>query len=220
LLTDCSYLDPVDWSAKDKFEQFNSAFGLHFVLQKIFTGEVKETMSSGSTTTMLDSTGLAGTSLFESDIYSFATPKRDLRKQFEVLHQNLTLSLLSNKELRPYTKVATECLQSVSRNIYKYEPRVLLASYGAVILVTIIALTLGLIAMIHNGVPSDTTFSRIMLTTRNTTLDKLARGQGLGEPTKELLKTKIKFGVVEGHPGFGVKGETLTLRKPKKGVLQ
>ena len=74
---------------------------------------------------------------------------------------------------------------------------------------------------------SDTLFSRILVTTRNPTLDHLSVGACLGgDPfPKELRKTKLRFGVLmedeprEGplgrveHCCFGTRGETTNIVK-------
>ncbi|RPA76334.1 hypothetical protein BJ508DRAFT_379502 [Ascobolus immersus RN42] len=210
------YRDPVNWWNATEAPNFNTAYGLHYVLQALYSGFVGETDSSGATTVMFDNSSLTGTGLFESDGYSFATPRLNLREKFEELHQNLTLSLLSTPDLRPYMKTAVDCQRFNTRNIYKYEPAVLLASYGAAILVSLISLILGGLALVQNGIPSDTGFSRIMLATRNPTLDKLAYGQGLGEPSEGIMSTRVKFGVIGEGVGFGVEGEVRRLKKPGK----
>jgi hypothetical protein len=64
--------------------------------------------------------------------------------------------------------------------------------------------------MYQNGVASDTLFSRIMVTTRNPTLDRLSVGACLGgDPfPKDLTKTKLRFGVLlEEEPREGPLGK-------------
>ena len=96
--------------------------------------------------------------------------------------------------------------------------------YAIAIAVSLCSIITGIIALWSNGFCSDTTFSKIMVTTRNPTLDKLVRsypGVALGgDPMpKELEKTQLRFGVnqkpsgEEGtpllmHTAFGLAKET------------
>ena len=94
------------------------------------------------------------------------------------------------------------------------------------------SIVVGIIALRSNGFCSDTTFSKIMVTTRNPTLDKLVRsypGVALGgDPMpKELDRTRLRFGVIKEasgpdrdestpllkHTAFGLASETAPINK-------
>jgi hypothetical protein len=66
--------------------------------------------------------------------------------------------------------------------------------------------------LFNNGVAADMSFSQVLVTTRNPTIDAICAGAGLGGDniTGEMLGTELKFGELlggEGHASFGVPGE-------------
>lgn len=129
-------------------------------------------------------------------------------------------------------------------NVYSYSRRILLSSYGAGVLLTLLIVIFGTSAILKNGVVHNSNFSGIMCATRNPDFDELARGSCLAaEPMrKDVKKVKVLFGVLDnggnnghegglemddrrrvgsgqgqgsvGHAAFGVKG---TVRRFKKG---
>ncbi|KAH8679682.1 hypothetical protein BGZ60DRAFT_481059 [Tricladium varicosporioides] len=116
-----------------------------------------------------------------------------------------------------------------SVNVFAYNARNLLLAYGIALLATLFALTLGLRAIFLNGVSHNSSFSGMLCTTRNPTLDALAKGRTLGaEPLeRDIGKTRLRFGElrgkriekgwvrgrVVGRLGFGVEGEVGELRR-------
>jgi hypothetical protein len=99
--------------------------------------------------------------------------------------------------------------------------------YAIVVSITFVFIIVGFWSIHQNGVASQTTFSSIMVTTRNPTLDRLSVGACIGgHPLpKELAGTKLKFGVLleDGAPGnsfgrvehcaFGTESETKEIVK-------
>lgn len=85
-------------------------------------------------------------------------------------------------------------------NVYVYDVGVLIGAYLAVACVAIAALGIGLIALKRNGHSGDTSFSGVVLSTRNPTLDQACEGG-----RQELLATRIKFGTLRTNdrPAFG-----------------
>jgi hypothetical protein len=84
----------------------------------------------------------------------------------------------------------------------------------------------------QDGATFNVGFSRIMVTTRNTTLDEISRGACLGNDPfpMELMNTQLKFGVLNeggheqeymgienlqgaGHCAFGVPSEITPIRR-------
>jgi hypothetical protein len=96
--------------------------------------------------------------------------------------------------------------------------------YAIVMFVSFCSIIAGAISLHKNGYCSDTTFSKIMVTTRNPTLDRIVKsylGVALGaDPMpKELGKLQLQFGVVDSeeesslvkHTAFGLPEETTIL---------
>lgn len=109
-------------------------------------------------------------------------------------------------------------------NFYAYDSRNLLLTYGMAILITLLFVVLGARAFDMNGISSSTSFSSILLTTRNQTLDDLATGYALGSQplNKAIGATKLRFGIIGGKGvngeserkvGFGLDSEVTALTK-------
>lgn len=111
-----------------------------------------------------------------------------------------------------------------SINVYSYDQRSLLASYGAAVGVSLILVIFGIFSFMKNGISHDSSFSAIMTTTRNPELDILTKGQSLGALEESLKKTILKFGAVAEssryestkRAAFGLDGSVTSLRKGQK----
>lgn len=150
--------------------------------------------------------------------------EKDLDLAIEELSHNLTLSLLSITDLSAIvtTKATT------TRLVYAYTRMTLILSYSIAVGATLFCLIIGLLALWRNGIASDVSFSRVLVTTRNPTLDTLSYGSCLGgDPyPRYLRKTKLKFGelwrkrddtgVEIAHAGFGTGEEVVGLKKGEK----
>lgn len=156
---------------------------------------------------------------------------RTLARGIEDLANNLTISMLSAANFTRNT--TTQITSSTIKNVYRYDRRNLFVSYGAVIVVTLFVLLVGLVSLAGNGVYHDSSFSTIMATTRNPDLDAISQGACLGG-TKDVTARSLMFGVlaqndspeVKGtvsydsgygeavrHVAFGVEGSVVRLRK-------
>jgi hypothetical protein len=143
------------------------------------------------------------------------------------LFEDMIISLLSESTLVIAMTQDVPCLKMRTINTYRYYKRGLWIGYTIVIGITFCFVLIGAYSIWQNGVASDVLFSRIMVTTRNPTLDHLSVGACLGgDPfPKELTETKLRFGVLlednprEGplgvveHCCFGTMGETKEIVK-------
>lgn len=129
----------------------------------------------------------------------------DLQTQLQSFYEDILLTLLSDPHLIIATTVSVPCTKSRRVNLFHYQPRDLWAGYAIVIAVALACLAVGFNALQENGVASDTGFSRIMVTTRNPTLDRLSVGACLGgDPfPAELKRTKLRFGVLDAGSADG-----------------
>jgi hypothetical protein len=114
----------------------------------------------------------------------------------------------------------------VTRNIYAYDAKHLLVSYGVTAFFAVLAMLIGLHSLHANGVQHSTSFSSILFTTRNPELDNIAAGQSLGTKPlpKEIRNRRLMFGTLDGsgekgtpgdvrHVAFGFDGAVDPLRK-------
>ncbi|KAF2755332.1 hypothetical protein EJ05DRAFT_98513 [Pseudovirgaria hyperparasitica] len=158
-------------------------------------------------------------------------PVDALMKTMVDTYDDMLISLLS-ENLGVVTSESVSCQKSKHENVYFYQQESLWIGYAIVILVTLAAMLIGFYSMWRNGVASDTLFSRILVTCRNPTLDRLSVGACLGSDPfpAELSRTKLRFGVLVEeseaedsrferlfdkveHVSFGTMGETTEIRK-------
>ncbi|OJD30020.1 formylmethionine deformylase-like protein [Diplodia corticola] len=136
----------------------------------------------------------------------------------EDLSQNFTLSLLSSPMLNGNTTTDVEVRSP--RNYWRYSPVDLLIAYVAGAAVALFCIVVGGWAYMYNGYSATSSFSSILLTTRNPDLDGLTVKQCLPTyPLQENIgKAKLKFGVVGGangieHAAFGLPGSMQHLKR-------
>jgi hypothetical protein len=154
-------------------------------------------------------------------------PVANLMANVQGLFEEMLVSLLSEPALVIADTADVACTKTRTLNVFRYYKRGLWLGYTSVIALTFIFILIGAYSIFQNGVASDVLFSRIMVTTRNPTLDHLSVGACLGgDPfPKELTETKLRFGVLlednprEGplgaveHCCFGTVGETKEIVK-------
>ncbi|KAL4908141.1 hypothetical protein BDW74DRAFT_97561 [Aspergillus multicolor] len=140
---------------------------------------------------------------------------KTLARAIEDLSHNFTYSLLSLNAGNDRVPV----IVSTPRNFYSYSSRNLLLAYAVAVGVTVACVLVGFLALRENGVSQSTSFSSVLLTTRNPDLDQLAIGHCLGaDPVaKEIGKVRLRFGELQGedrrykHAAFGTKGSVTAL---------
>ncbi|CAI6275134.1 unnamed protein product [Periconia digitata] len=154
-------------------------------------------------------------------------PISDLQTKVPEVFEDMLITLLSEPFLVVRDSTSVPCTKSRSVIVFAYHREGLWVGYAFAVVITLAFLGVGGWSIFQNGVASDTLFSRIMVTTRNPTLDQLSVGACLGgDPfPKELTKTKLRFGVlneenpregpygVVGHCCFGSAGEVREIEK-------
>ena len=153
--------------------------------------------------------------------------ERDLAAGIPQMMMNLTVSTLSFSTSR----TASTCTANLVDSAYIYSPLWLLMPYAVALALALIALGIGLSAIHSTGIATGSTFSQILVTTRNPALDELAAGAGLSSRDSEWVKEqRIRLGelrseqetgaqrsidaeIGSGRAAFGVQGQTLRLRK-------
>jgi hypothetical protein len=119
-----------------------------------------------------------------------------------------------------------------ARNIYQYNSRNLVISYGIAIAVTAVCVAIGLAATISTGVDHSSSFSTMLATAQNPKLRHLFEGHSLGALPldDEMRRVKLRFGELVDHDdlvglgtgdgirhiGFGFEDDVLSLRKNGK----
>lgn len=196
-----------------------------------------------------DGGGINGTSdvqLWSFVSYQTISPPlvfpNDFSRKMEELLINTTLSLvyfLDNPLPRqdgfdfsfshrtfPATNASVNATIASFPTLYSYSRRTLWVIYGISLGVSAICVVFGCFMLLVNGVDADLSFSQVLVTTRNTNLDRLSYGSCLGGTTisDELRKTKLKFGELDrgfdedsgyGHACFGLENEITQITKGK-----
>jgi hypothetical protein len=99
-------------------------------------------------------------------------------------------------------------------------------AYGVAIFVSAICIVVGAYMLWDNGVDADMSFSQVLVTTRNRSLDQVCAGANLGgdQITEELKDTPLRFGMLQTgdsqHPCFGLEGEITPLRNQGGGLIR
>ncbi|KAH6972464.1 hypothetical protein BKA56DRAFT_635454 [Ilyonectria sp. MPI-CAGE-AT-0026] len=144
---------------------------------------------------------------------------QSLARATEDLSRNFTYSMMTfHNGHQSITTVPVNV--SSPRNFYSYDMANLMIVYGASLATVLFWIGVGGAALWSNGVISSSSFSTMLLTTRNPDLDKLAEGYSLGaDPlSEEVGELKLKFGSLDSwksskHAGFGLDGTVSTITK-------
>jgi len=234
------FLNPINYS----IEAFQAAQGLssyagyavHQQLYQILSGNI----GLNGRMIPIDSTGLGGTQLVEQLPFpqpnltnadnrpgkiGIQKPVRNLRAAIEQLHFNITVGMLTIPHLIYLQNETTAAYVTTFENKWSYNWVPLVAVYGGCALLNILAILIGAAAIVHNdglGV-GRTGFLRMLMTSRNHTLDTIvgSRGRGDDNTQEEIEDVKVRFGELRdartgsgsGCVAFGVEGEVLELRK-------
>jgi hypothetical protein len=128
-------------------------------------------------------------------------PKAKLAEEVESFYADMVLSLFSAPEMLTVSEEKVMVNRSRIQSSFVYVPERLWQCYAPVIFVTLLILGFGALTIWQDGTTFSTGFSRILVTTRNTTLDDISRGACLGNDPfpMELMHTKLKFGVLTEH---------------------
>ncbi|KAF4624735.1 hypothetical protein G7Y89_g13434 [Cudoniella acicularis] len=141
----------------------------------------------------------------------------------EEFSRNMTLSLFSVEQAWSSTPQNTTVRTATQLNVFAYNERNLLLAYGLAFCACLGSVAVGLRAYYLNGTSYNSSFSSIVSTTRNSTLDILTEGRplGPGKLDKNIEQTQLIFGILDnkekgGLPrsGFGLPSE---IRPEKRG---
>ena len=151
-------------------------------------------------------------------------PVRNFKEKIQQASVNATLSLFAVPALTHLQAQENEVTVSVTGPVWVYDRRALLITYGLAFLLGLVGVGVGFIAMIQSGVSMDVGFVSVLATTRNETLDQLAKGSCLGakgQSRDALGEASVRFGELidptngmrRRHAAFGLQGEVGSLEK-------
>jgi hypothetical protein len=145
----------------------------------------------------------------------------DLDVQIENLFANVTLSMLGFTENPVYVGAFGDksspaaIYTSVEATVTSYPPRysysraLLWELYGAALAIGLVLNVVGGVALIKNGVDADTSFSQVLVTTRNPDFDRLCAESTYGgsQIREDVKKTRVKFVTDDGGESLKAKFE-------------
>ncbi|KAJ5951220.1 uncharacterized protein N7479_009633 [Penicillium vulpinum] len=240
---------PSNWSSSSgSYSTFRTqdptVNGGYYVMHMLFSGLVQRTMSlsaTGSLSNFLPSNLPFNTmSIMQTGLFSCPDLWNGTNYQMFVLSGNQSTTLCRNKTLAraiedlshnfTYSLLSLNAANtsipvtiSSPQNFYTYDSRNLLAAYMSALGVTVVCVIVGFFALRENGVSQSTSFSSVLMTTRNPELDDLAKGHCLGSDqlSKEIGDVQLRFGEIEGseqykRAAFGTKESVTTLSKGKE----
>ena len=121
----------------------------------------------------------------------------DLRNGTTDVNRNITSQLIV-KTIVPATLILSPAVYACSR-------AALWQIYGTALGISIFCVVLGSFMLYTNEVAGQLSFSQVLVTTRNPTLDKISEGAGLGGKyiTDRVKKVKVRYGKLIGMEGVG-----------------
>lgn len=211
---------------------YDGSFALFDTFAEILTGAILrdrdpspyafEDFSNTTTTTLtrVESTSAA------SNGKLFAMEAHFILDELSATALKMGTALILRRDHEFSATTATTCRIFDDYNVYAYASHKLLITYAVAIGVGVVMAAIGFAALAMNGVASDMSFSTVLLTTRNPSLDRLAAGGCIGgRPLPaELGKLRLRFGEVMaetsedgvGHTAMGVEGEVSQIRRGGK----
>jgi hypothetical protein len=159
-------------------------------------------------------------------------PVSELPRKIQSFYSDLALSLFSAPQMSVVSETTVEVKRTRYQSTFIYSPGKLWGCYAPVIFFTLLILLMGAWTIYKDGTTFSVGFSRILVATRNQTLDEIARGACLANDPfpMELMETKLQFGVLNehaemmelvgpdgpigvGHCAFGVPSEVSPIRR-------
>ena len=206
-------------------------FSLHETLDSVLGGWVgKGVFRSGvdfSEETQVN-TGIvtwSGVASWSSDVL---TLPNELSSKIQDLMTNYTISLIYlrnypyepsvmtefNISSQPIIQTSVPATITSYPVVYVYSSVALWQIYSTALGFTLIAVMLGSFMLYTTGVAGELSFSQILVTTRNPTLDKISEGAGRGGKyiTDRVQKVKVRYGRLDSTEfGFGTDDEIHSL---------
>jgi hypothetical protein len=164
-------------------------------------------------------------------------PKENLTQELESFYTDLVMSIFSASDMLVITNETRLVHRTQIHSSFIYVPIRLWQCYAPVVFITLLILAFGAWTIWEDGTTFSVGFSRILVTTRNATLDHISRGACLGNDPfpLELMHTQLRFGAVggasegdglgpqgPGHCAFGVDSEVAPIQRgvPYAGLRQ
>jgi hypothetical protein len=218
-------LKPTPKSALPRYKEFVAYYAVGYLMRQAVQGYIQQ---DNVTFNVVTNSGITKTTRLVDQTTQW--PVEDFGNAYQEFFQDLVLSYISEPFLEIAITNTVPCHRTRWENRFRYYPYGLWIGYALAIFVAFCSIIIGFASISRNGMCSDTTFSKILVTTRNPHLDRIVRrypGVALGgDPIpKALEETRLRFGVVldrgpDGngrfvarHTAFGLEEETALINK-------
>ncbi|EPS39215.1 hypothetical protein H072_6989 [Dactylellina haptotyla CBS 200.50] len=203
---------------------------IHQVISDLFSGEVSYEGRAGKDTST-NTTILNMPSFVKPYLTSYGDGNPELEDKIrplaEQLSLNYTFSMLSFPDLSVRQMTESNCTATTFSNVWRYEQRNLILAYCLGTVISLASLVLGAVALAHNGIVTDMSFSQVLATSRNPELDKLLEGNCLGRSDlnpRSLYNERLRHGELKqqdgklsasgaAHVAFGTPENVLPIRR-------
>lgn len=180
-----------------EYMEFIAYHALGAVVRRYLTGNIRQ--ENGTTQAVTKTKISTAARLIDQ---ARAIPVPDFHHAFEAYYRDAVVSLLQEPFLEIADTINTTCHRSQYQNQFVYQKRGLWIGYSLAIAAAFVAIIFGCFSIMYNGMTSDISFSKILVTTRNASLDGLVKsypGVSLGgDPVPSPLeKTRLRFGVLD-----------------------
>lgn len=198
-------------------------WSLHEYLCLVLTGWIGTTKIDGKDTLQIASmvSTWAGVANWSSNNITFPD---NLASKVQDLMVNFTISLIDlrnypiessvmrelNFSSQPIIQTLVPATITSYPAVYAYSRVALWQIYATALGFTLICVMLGSFMLYTNGVAGEMSFSQVLVTTRNPTLDRISEGAGRGGKyiTDRVQKVKVRYGRLNGAEfGFGTEDD-------------
>jgi hypothetical protein len=202
-------------------------YTIHEAVLTLLNGQLEAANAFGALEPIGTQIGLAD--FVNISPFNFSVPQ-NFTRTLEDLLINTTFSITQRP---PLPQIAGINISSLPANytsalansttypaVYVYSSAILWEIYAVAIVFSVFSVVVGCLMILNNGVDSSMSFSQVLVTTCNKTLDQLTTGMDKGgENISDMLKnTRVRYGLIQGEEpraAFGLDGEILHERMNK-----
>ena len=197
---------------------FTNFYAIEQAVQALFSGYLDLSQEGGTSVAGTSEVQLWNFVTFQTNTLPVLSFPANFSEKVESLLINTTLSMLNfaQNPLPPQTGFAitrnveaalfspTNVTVFSNPTLYAYSPRTLWEIYGIALGISTLCITIGCFMLLKNGIDYEMSFSQVLITTRNPSLDPLCQAT-----PEEIRKTKLRYGelIGEHHFCFGLDDE-------------
>ena len=200
----------VQWSALN-------LFAIQDAVAMLLSGSITQT-GGGEGTYNVEGAYIAMSTFWQFSDFEFAVEQFLVNTTLSLnfFYQNPPTSQIAGSNIsNPIVSVSTQATVTGYPANYTYSEKTLWGIYGSALALSLLCVIIGCYTLANNGVDANMSFSQVLVTTRNRTLDDHCSGAWKGGEyiPKSVLATRLRYGEVRErvsgltHPAFGLDSE-------------